>query len=138
MTEAIQAILGRNVLALRTALGLTQAGLTALGLTQAGLTAQVGLTRSSIANLETGRQNITVATLEALAAALATTPAVLLAAPGTLIEAAAEAGDEVQVRLIESARQATRELDAARARLRRDVEACGRVLARHDEAGETP
>ena len=49
-----------------------------LGVTQEDLGTAVGLTRASIANVESGKQGLYVSTLVALAAALDITPASLL------------------------------------------------------------
>jgi transcriptional regulator with XRE-family HTH domain len=51
---------------------------TTLGLTQLELGKRVGLNRSSIANLEAGRQRVLLDDVEKFAAAFATTPKFLL------------------------------------------------------------
>jgi transcriptional regulator with XRE-family HTH domain len=47
---------------------------TALGLTQEDISKRIGLTRASIANIETGRQRILLHDLERIANAFNTTP----------------------------------------------------------------
>lgn len=54
---------------------------TARGLSQERLAAHVGMNRSSVANMEAGRQNINVARLLQVAEALAVNPAALLTDP---------------------------------------------------------
>lgn len=50
----------------------------ARGLSQVALASRAGLTRSSISNIEAGRQNIRLTVLATIAAALEVAPAVLL------------------------------------------------------------
>ncbi|MFF3443613.1 helix-turn-helix transcriptional regulator [Streptosporangium sp. NPDC002721] len=112
------ATLGRNVRALRAARGLSQED----------LAATVNLTRSSIANLEAGRQNITVAALARVAAALKVEPPVLLA-----VEVEGEPATPLLARL------ASAEWDVRRAEVRaaeaeaRAAEAHAQML--HERAG---
>jgi transcriptional regulator with XRE-family HTH domain len=58
-----------------------RAGRERAGLTQEALGVLVGLGRTSITNIEKGRQGLTVSTLVSLASALGKTPADLLPAP---------------------------------------------------------
>ena len=68
----IELVVGRNVRALREAADLSQSD----------VAAGAGLSRSSVANLEAGRQNITIGTLQILAQVLHTDAADLLRGEG--------------------------------------------------------
>ena len=68
MTEPVYRLIGAKIEALRTALGWTQAD----------LAKRIGLTRTSVTNIEAGRQRILLHDVEKIAVAFQMTPRVLL------------------------------------------------------------
>lgn len=112
--EAVQADVGVNVRLFRIKGGMSQQDLADL----------CRLTRSSIANVEAGRQNITITALAGIAAALGVTPADLLTK--------ATDRDFAHAALIQEAGDAMRELVESRDRVRAEMRRCAEVL----DAGE--
>lgn len=96
------------------------------GLRQEDLAAAAGLTRSSIANIESGRQDTTVTTLLAIAAVLGVGPDFLLGDGGDVKGAAVAAQLYVGAALDQAEAHIRREVDvafaAARAAYLKDLE----------------
>lgn len=71
---------------------------TAAGMTQDDLADMIGYTRSSIANVEAGRQDLTATRIHAIAEALYVSPADLLCEPRRSLELITRLGQENQQR----------------------------------------
>ena len=70
--------------------GLIRARRERIGLTQGELARRVGMTRTSITNIESGRQKVQLHTLYDIAYALGMSPQVLLPAPDTVTRESVE------------------------------------------------